>query len=179
MATSAIAQGKVRVAYMQGVPVPDGALVDHAGTPTNDPAVMFEDPMGALGPFGKHKGYGLGLICELLGGGLAGEWTAAQLSHDQEGFTIVNHMLMMLVDPDVFGGANAFAQEVEAMVGYLHATRPAVGVDRVMVPGEPEIAAMQTRSAEGIPIDDNTWRSIVKSAQVAGMSDAEVATLTG
>jgi len=178
MATSAIAQGKVRVAHMQGVAVPDGALLDHEGTPTNNPAVMFDEPKGALSPFGKHKGYGLGLMCELLGGGLAGEWTAAARSHERDTFTIVNHMLMMLLDPDVFGGASAFAQEVNAMVEYLHATRPAVGVDRVMVPGEPEIASAQARGAAGIPIDDNTWNSILKSAQVAGMSEAEVAALT-
>ena len=178
MATSAIAQGKVRVAHMQGVPVPEGALLDHEGAPTTNPAVMFDEPKGALSPFGKHKGYGLGLMCELLGGGLAGEWTAAARSHEQDTFTIVNHMLMMLVDPDIFGGASAFAHEVETMVDYLHATDPAVGVDRVMVPGEPEIASMQTRSTDGVPIDDNTWNSILKSAQVAGMSETEVAELT-
>ena len=176
MATSAIAQGKVRVAHMQGAQVPEGALQDHEGSPTTDPRVMFEDPKGALGPFGKHKGYGLGLMCELLGGGLAGEWTAAQ--EYREGFTIVNHMLMLVLDPDAFGGGKAFAAEVQAMVAHVHSTTPAVGVDRVMVPGEPEIDAMQQRQTDGIPIDDNTWAGILKSAQVAGMSEAEVAALT-
>jgi uncharacterized oxidoreductase len=178
MATSAIAQGKVRVAHMQGVPVPEGALLDHQGEPTTDPSVMFDEPKGALGPFGKHKGYGLALMCELLGGGLAGEWTAAQQSHDTQGFTIVNHMLMLVLDPNVFGGGDAFGGEVQAMIEYLHSTTPALGVDRVMVPGEPEIASAAARSAGGIPIDDNTWSEILKSAQVAGMSEAEIAQLT-
>lgn len=179
MATSTIAQGKVRVAHMQGVPVPEGALLDHQGTPTTDPSVMFTEPQGALSHFGKHKGYGLALMCELLGGGLAGEWTAAQASHEREGFSIVNHMLMLVVDPDLFGGASAFGHEVETMVEYLHATSPAAGVDRVMVPGEPEIVSMQTRTADGVPVDDNTWASILKSAQVAGMSEADIGALTG
>ena len=60
------------------------------------------------------------------------------------------------------------------MVDYLQSTNPAVGTERVMVPGEPEIAAMETRRAEGIPIDDNTWAAILKSAEVAGMTDSEV-----
>ncbi len=68
---------------------------------------------------------------------------------------------------------------MKTMVDYLHATDPAVGVDRVLVPGEPEIASTQTRGAGGIPIDDNTWNSLLKSAQVAGMSETEVAALTG
>ena len=174
MATSAIAQGKVRVAHMQGKPVPEGALVDHEGKPTTNPAVMFDEPLGALGPFGNHKGYGLALICELLGGGLAGEWTAAQPSDHPNGTTIVNHMLMLVLDPNVFGGAEAFADEVDSMVEQLRATTPAAGVERVMVPGEPELAALAERESKGIPIDDNSWAGIVKAAQVVGMSDAEI-----
>ncbi len=177
MATSAIAQGKVRVAYMQGVPVPEGALVDHEGLPTNDPAVMFEEPLGALGPFGKHKGYGLALMCELLGGGLAGEWTAQ--APTPERFSIINHMLMLVLDPDLFGGADKFHNEVTEMVAYLHSTTPATGFDRVRVPGEPEIESVQERTANGIRIDDNSWAEILKSADVAGMSPAEIAGVTG
>lgn len=176
MATSAIAQGKARVAYMQGKPVPAGALVDHEGRPTTNAAVMFEAPLGALSPFGLHKGYGLALICELLGGGLAGEWTAAQPADHPQGSTIVNHMLMLVVDPNVFGGSQAFAKEVSAMVAELHATTPATGVDRVMVPGEPELAAFDERGATGIPIDANTWAGIVEAAEVVGMSRTDIPT---
>jgi uncharacterized oxidoreductase len=177
MATSAIAQGKVRVAYMKGVEVPDGALLDDAGLATNDPKVMFEEPFGSLGPFGAHKGYGLAVMCELLGGGLAGEWTA-QPDKPREN-TIVNHMLMMVLDPAAFGGLNSFQQEVTAMVDYLHSTTPAEGVDQVRVPGDTEREFVSTRSAEGIPIDENSWKGILKAAEVAGVSGAEIAVLTG
>jgi uncharacterized oxidoreductase len=176
MATSAIAQGKVRVAYMKGVPVPDGALIDHQGLPTSNPAVMFEEPFGALGPFGAHKGYGLALACELLGGALAGEWTA-QPERPREG-NIVNHMLMFVLDPAAFGGLEAFQAEVEQMLAYLHSTTPADGTDRVRVPGEPELASAAERSANGIPIDANSWAGILKAAGAAGLSDAEVEALT-
>ena len=177
MATSAIAQGKVRVAYMKGVPVADGALLDHEGMASNDPKVMFEEPFGSLGPFGAHKGYGLAVMCELLGGGLAGQWTA-QPGHPREN-TIVNHMLMMVLDPGAFGGLAQFQSEVTAMVDYLHSATPAAGVDRVRVPGEPEREAMAERSANGIPIDDNSWNGILQAAQAAGLSEEEIASLTG
>lgn len=177
MATSAIAQGKVRVAYMKGVEVPDGALLDEAGLATNDPKVMFEEPFGSLGPFGAHKGYGLAVMCELLGGGLAGEWTA-QPGKPREN-TIVNHMLMMVLDPSAFGGLDSFQQEVTAMVDYLHSTTPAAGVDQVRVPGDPERESVAARSAEGIPIDENSWNGILKAAAVAGMSEAEIAAVAG
>ena len=176
MATSAIAQGKVRVAYMKGEPVPDGSLIDHQGAPTSDPKVMFEEPFGSLGPFGAHKGYGLAVMCELLGGGLAGQWTA-QPGKPREN-TIVNHMLMFVLDPEAFGGVEGFQTEVNAMVDYLHDTTPAEGADRVRVPGEPEREALVERTANGVLIDDNSWAGIRKAAEVAGMSEAEIDSLT-
>jgi hydroxycarboxylate dehydrogenase B len=177
MATSAIALGKVRVAYMKGEPVPEGALVDHEGVATTDAGVMFQEPFGALGPFGAHKGYGLAVMCELLGGALAGEWTAQPANPRNN--SIVNHMLMLVVDPEAFGGVTRFHQEVEAMVDYLHSTPPARDFDRVRVPGEPEQESRAAREAAGIPIDDNSWSGILKAARVAGLSDADIVTLTG
>ena len=50
----------------------DGLLLDAQGQPTDDPAVMFGDPIGALLPFAQHKGFALAVMCELLGGALSG-----------------------------------------------------------------------------------------------------------
>ena len=177
MATSAIALGKVRVAHMKGEPVPEGALVDHEGKPTTDASVMYEQPFGALGPFGAHKGYGLAVMCELLGGALVGEWTA-QPDNPRDN-NIVNHMLMFVLDPAVFGGLDAFEKEVSAMVEYLHSTAPASGVDKVRVPGDPEQESLTMRSAEGIPIDDNSWGGIIAAAEAAGLSQADIERLAG
>jgi uncharacterized oxidoreductase len=176
MATSAIALGKVRVAHAQGVAVEPGALLDAEGAATTDPGVMFRTPAGSLGPFGKHKGYGLALMCELLGGALAGEWTA-QPEQPRVG-TIINHMLMFVFDPAAFGNRDAFQKEVIAMVAYLHGTTPAAGFDRVRVPGDPERESLRARQRDGIAIDENSWAGIVESARVAGLTDAEVRRLT-
>lgn len=177
MATSAIAMGKVRVAYMSGKAVPDGALLDHEGMPTTDPRTMFEAPLGALSPFGTYKGYGLALMCELLGGGLAGEWTM-QPGHERVG-TVVNNMLMFVLDPHAFGGHASFQREVLAMVDYVKGAAPRNGFDRVRVPGEPESEAMAKRSAEGIPIDENSWRALLDAAQEAGMAEDAIRTAIG
>ncbi|MFK7914321.1 MAG: malate/lactate/ureidoglycolate dehydrogenase [Pseudomonadales bacterium] len=172
MATSAIALGKVRVAHMKGEAVADGVLVDHQGVPTNDPGVMYEAPFGSLGPFGGHKGYGLAVICELLGGALAGEWTA-QPGQQRPG-TVVNHMLQFIIDPGAFGGLAAFDAEASAMIDYLNSTAPATGFDRVRVPGDPERETMSQRHSAGIPIDDNSWSGIVAAAERAGVDGADI-----
>lgn len=176
MATSAIALGKVRVAHSQGKTIEPGALLDAEGAPTTDPGVMFRTPAGSLGPFGKHKGYGLALMCELLGGALAGEWTA-QPGQPRVG-TIINHMLMFVFDPAAFGNRGAFQKEVIAMVEYLHGTTPAAGFDRVRVPGDPEREALRARQRDGIEIDPKSWAGILESARLAGLADAEVRRLT-
>ena len=172
MATSAIAMGKVRVAYEAGSSVPPDSLIDANGHSTTDPSVMFTKPPGALGPFGQHKGYGLAVMCELLGGALAGEWTA-QPEHERS-HHIVNHMFMVVVDPAAFGGVEQFQHEVEAMIDYIHSCEPAAGVDRVRIPGEPEIESTVERSKSGIPIDDNSWQMLLQAATQAGMSDQAI-----
>ena len=167
MATSAIALGKVRVAHMKGEQIAPGVLVDHEGKASTDPGVIYQEPRGALGPFGLHKGYGLALMCELLGGALAGEWTA-QPEQPRPG-TIINNMLMFVFDPDIFDGAQQFEKEVEAMLAYVLSSKPAKGVDKVRIPGQPELEAMAERSARGIDIDDNSWAGISAVADALGL----------
>jgi hydroxycarboxylate dehydrogenase B len=177
MATSAVAIGKVRVAAMKGERLPDPVLIDAEGNPSDDPGIFFRPPpRGSLGPFGRHKGYGLAVMCELLGGALAGQWTA-QPARPREG-NIVNHMLTFVVDPAAFGDSAGFHDEVRAMVDYLHSTSPAVGVDRVRVPGDPEREAAAARAA-AIPIDENSWNGIIDAARSAGVSEARIEELTG
>ena len=51
MATTTVAAGKVRVAYMKGEPVPDHSLVDRNGVETTDASVIFsKDGGGAMQP---------------------------------------------------------------------------------------------------------------------------------
>ena len=170
MATSAIALGKVRVAGLKGEDVPPGCLFDAEGRPTNDPSVIASG--GSLGPFGGHKGSGLAYICELLGGALAGEWTMQDES--RQGQITVNHMLMFVLDPDLFGGGEQFRAEVEGMQQYARSSRPAEGVDHVRLPGDPERETMGDRLRNGIPIDDGSLKDICDAAEKAGMTSDDV-----
>ena len=54
-ATSAIAEGKVRVARNKGVPIPPDCLLDADGRPTTDPNQLYTDPPGNLVPFGGAR----------------------------------------------------------------------------------------------------------------------------
>ncbi len=83
-ATSIVAEGKVLVASRGGKKLPKGALVDARRHPERRPALCSTGRMtpkgraimrkgnGAIRAFGDHKGSGLALMCELLGGALTG-----------------------------------------------------------------------------------------------------------
>jgi (2R)-3-sulfolactate dehydrogenase (NADP+) len=67
--TSAVALGKITMAKAAGQPIPLGWAVDADGNPTTDPAAALS---GALVSAGGHKGWGFGLMVELLAAGMTG-----------------------------------------------------------------------------------------------------------
>lgn len=165
-ATSRVAYGKVRNAHASGQRAPRGSLVDAAGRVTDDPAVMFRQPRGALRPLGDHKGYGLALACELLAGALTGGGTISQVPFTEE--RIGNNMLSVLLDPARLPGAAGFAGEVASALAYVKASPPADPLLPVLVAGEPEDASRAARAETGIPVDDAIWGQLREAAASVG-----------
>jgi hydroxycarboxylate dehydrogenase B len=175
MATSAVAMGKIRVARNEGKPAPEGVLIDPAGRPTRDPHVMYRDPLGALLPFGGHKGYALAVVTELLAGALSGGPTI-QPGNERRGGT-VNNMFALLVDPARLAGVDWFRREIDGFVDYVKASPPADAQAPVLVPGDPERIARAERTRTGIAVDGTTWEEILQAAEKVGLARAEVAAL--
>jgi uncharacterized oxidoreductase len=166
-ATSRVAQGKMRVAHNEGRKVPEGYLIDEHGRPTTDPGVVVvpqsNGQFGALMTFGDHKGFGMAVACELLGGALTGSGTWHQAADNRR--AVFNGMLTIVIDPQRLGTQLSFAQEALAFVDWLKQSPPAPGTDGVLLAGEPERAARVARGRDGIDIDDNTWAEL----QAAGL----------
>lgn len=170
-ATSRVAQGKMRVAHNQGKSVQPGLLIDEHGQPTTDPGVVVVPQangfFGALMPFGEHKGYGLAVACELLGGALTGGGTWHHPT--VEGRAVINSMFTVLVDPAKLGTQASFETEALSFVDWLRKSPPADGLDRVQIAGEPERRARQQRERDGIEIDSHTWQEILDAAGKVGL----------
>jgi len=177
MATSGVAQGKVRVAHNKGEQLPPGLLLDDKGNPTVDARFGVIEPFGALTTFGLHKGYGLAVVCELLGGALSGggTWHTADRSKKR----VLNGMLSILIDPQRLGTADAFEREARAFIDWVKQSPPAPGADRVRIAGDPERETRAHRARDGIAVDDTTWQEIRAAGAKLGVAGGRLDSLAG
>jgi len=182
-ATSIVAEGKVLVASRGGKPLPSGALIAADGTLSEDPAQLYgpctpggprihENGTGAIRAFGEHKGSGLALICELLGGALTGTGATGPERR------FANGMFAIYVDPKRIDPEHFFDGDVARYVKYFKNTKPAAGATEVLIPGEPEARTRAERTANGVPLPDDTWAAIVSTARELGVSERAVQTAT-
>ncbi|MBO0738712.1 MAG: malate/lactate/ureidoglycolate dehydrogenase [Alphaproteobacteria bacterium] len=163
MATSMIAMGKVRVARNKGEQLKPGTLLDGDGKPTTDPNAMYRQSRGAVLTFGEHKGYALAFVCEMLAGALCGSGT---MRPERQGRgTATNGMLTILIDPSRLVDREWLREEIAAMTAYITASPPAHPDEPVLIPGDPERGTRAQRIANGVPIDDETWREITAAAR--------------
>ena len=154
-ATTAVAEGKVRLAKAKGDRIPHGWVMGAEGDPTDDPSVLYEG--GTLLPLGGaqgHKGYCLSTAVDILGGLLSG--AAAGKMTDKYG----NGLFIIAVNPLAFDTKEAFEERVKAYVEYLRSSARRSGVDEVLLPGTPERQTRAIRLETGLEIDPDTWARI-------------------
>jgi uncharacterized oxidoreductase len=182
-ATSLVAEGKVLVASRGGKALPPNALIDRDGRISGDPTVLYgphtpdgprnhREGSGAIRAFGEHKGSGLALMCELLGGALTGNGAT------KPDRPFANGMLAFYLDPARIDPTALFDGEVARYVEYVKGTKPVTEGSAVLLPGEPEERTRQDRLANGVPLPDDTWAAIVASAREVGITDERVAAAT-
>jgi uncharacterized oxidoreductase len=166
--TCVVAEGKVRVKKIAGEKCPDGWLLDSKGRPTNDPNDLYAEPPGTILPMGgnqTYKGFGLAMMVEILSGALSGGVCARQTPINQIG----NCVFMLIMDPEHFGGAAHFADEVASLVRFIRGCPTAEGVENITLPGDPERRALAQRSADGITLDERNWAQLAAVATRLGV----------
>ena len=168
------------VASQGGKPLPDDALIAQDGTKSGDPHLLYGDytpagardykhGAGAIRAFGEHKGSGLALMCELLGGALTGNGASAPDRHWSQG------MFSFYVDPEKIDPEHFFPAEVTRMLAFVKGSKPAARDGEVLIPGEPEERNRAERLARGVPLADDTWAALCAAARSAGLTDAHIA----
>lgn len=166
MSTAMIAEGKIRILMNQGEDVPDQCILDANGNPTNDPADFYGPPHGTILPLGSqrgYKGFGLGLLVEILSGIIAG--MATSMEHP-----CTNGLAIMALNPGAFCGVEQFRDLMDDLSEYMTTTPPAPGFDEVVMPGTYDFRMREKRLIEGIPLDSQTWSQIVEAARRVGIT---------
>jgi hydroxycarboxylate dehydrogenase B len=173
-ATSVVAEGKVFVASQGGRPIPNDSLIGPDGKPSDDARLLYGDYVttgkrdiasgtGALRAFGDHKGSGLALMCEILGGALSG------MGCTSPGRRIANGMFSVYVDPARIDPQGLFPQEVIRFMAFVKQAKPAPPAIETLLPGEPERRTRAQRLRDGVPLPEETWGSLLEAARNAGL----------
>lgn len=163
MATTTVAANKVKVYDYHGKTLPSGWAVDGQGTPITDSAqamhFIFKRAEGGLTPLGgtaamsSHKGYGLALMAQVLGGTLGGSSLAVrqQALRKPGDPDDVGHFFLAL-NPDAFRDAGSFEDDLDELIDTMRDTPPANAAQPVLVPGDPEVAARDERIRSGVAL---------------------------
>jgi LDH2 family malate/lactate/ureidoglycolate dehydrogenase len=143
-------------------------LVDADGHPTDNPAVLFTEPAGALLPLGGidngHKGYALGLMVEALSSGLAGHGRA----DPREGWSA--GVFIQVLNPALFGGAENFVRETTHLAETCRHTPPRPGFESVRLPGEEGLKRRSEQLAHGVNLYPGIFTALIPWAQRFGVS---------
>ena len=113
--TTTVALGKITMAKAAGEHIPEGWSIDAEGQPTTDPEAAIT---GSLVSMGGYKGWGFGLMAELLAAGLTGGVVSRDVkplkAPDGPPHDLGQYYLLM--DPGVSGEFFKRLQKVEGAI---------------------------------------------------------------
>jgi LDH2 family malate/lactate/ureidoglycolate dehydrogenase len=156
-ATAAMAYFGVVEAKLKGEALPEGVGFDSDGNPTTDAAKALD---GSVSTFAGHKGFGLSLLVQLLGGPFV-DASFIGLKKEKGSGTLV-----MAIDPGLLVGKDEFLKGADELTEQLKSAKPSSGIG-VLLPGERgDSLAKQAEDSGEIEIADAIWNEL--NAFVAG-----------
>jgi LDH2 family malate/lactate/ureidoglycolate dehydrogenase len=155
IATSVVAASKIYALRELGKAIPEGWIIDKEGLPTTNPEGY--PAVGALLPMAGHKGYGIGLLIEVLTGVIAGGAFGEQVvSWVLEDPTPVNQSHSFLaIDVSHYLDATDFRNRMDELVRFIRNAPRAKGAERIYLPGELEWDARVAALEHGMMLPDH------------------------
>ncbi len=181
MATSSVANNKIKVYELNGKQLPPGWVLDGKGEPVRDPKAAMQiiydkqggggqTPLGGTAEMSSHKGYGLAMMGHILGGTLSGgSFSPIRNKTQKPGDPDRLGHFFLAIDPKVFRPDGAFEDDLDAAIDVLHATPPVDAARPVLVPGDPERASRVARLKDGIPIPETLLKKIKEICERSGV----------
>lgn len=168
MATSAVAEGKIRLANSRRETIPSTWIVDKYGNASTDPQDYFDG--GAILPVGAdqgHKGYGLSFMVEVFSGLLTGLGFGVdpQARHNDGCFISVFNV-------EAFRPLDDFKREIQEFIDFIKASPLSTDSDGIFYPGEFEWRTEQERLTQGIFVEDDTWQQLWRIVEEHDLASA-------
>ncbi|HLN87797.1 MAG TPA: Ldh family oxidoreductase [Candidatus Limnocylindrales bacterium] len=167
MATNTAAAGKLELAVRLGKPIPTGWALNEKAEPTTDPKIAQQArrllPLGGSRESGSHKGYGLGILVEILCGVLTGTVTALNSNQEPRGH------FFGAIDPSAFRPVAEFKRDMDRLIRELKSTPPVEGESRVYVAGEIEFETAEERAERGIPLHSSVLKGLREVSEQLGV----------
>ncbi|WHX86984.1 Ldh family oxidoreductase [Bacillus paralicheniformis] len=154
IASGEVACGKVRTALEKGdKKIPFGWIVDKDGRDTDSPLDFLSG--GVVLPFGKHKGYGIGMLIDLFTGVLSGGLYASQVKKQRDDYSSVaeSSHTFIGIRINLFMELEQFFCRIEDWVALIKSSKRAEGIEEILIPGERELRSYQKKIIEGINLD--------------------------
>jgi len=149
--SSAVAWTAVKRAAEEGREIPLGWALDKNGKPTTDPARGLE---GSMAPSGGYKGFGQGLIVEIMCAAVAGAFRGPQMgSFIDNDKPIGCGQFFIAIAPEPFSGG-AFARQIAALAKSITAQKGA------RLPNSRREANQKSLAKAGIPIDRDLYERL-------------------
>ena len=156
MGTSATTHGAIDWARRNGFEAPPESAVDAEGRFTTDPNAVH-----ALLPFGRHKGYALGLMVQLLAGAVVGA-AGVPDGHTDYG------LMLVAVRPDLFAPREHYESQIAGLIRRLKSVPLMAGHTEILIPGERAFRERERRLRHGIEVPEERLRAIEALAGNAG-----------
>ena len=162
ISTSAVAGGKIVLYAQQNKKIPLGWLLDEDGNPTTDPNELVKEGKitGVQLPMAGYKGFGLGMVIELLGGVLTG-YGPAYTPDYKEG----NGAFIMAIDIEKFLPLDEFGRQTDALFRHVTTVPTDSETEEILIPGELEYRTREQRERNVIPVTDAVWADITAVAE--------------
>ena len=165
--SSVVARGKIIVAAHRNLPIPEGWAIDPEGRPTTDAAAALA---GAVLPFGGPKGSAISFIIDILSGVLTGAAFALHLNTLENLHAVQNlgHVFAAF-RTDLFLPQDEFLARMDEVLTMLKSSAPALGVARVLAPGELELDTEARHRMMGLPLAEEVVRQLIDIGSQVGV----------
>jgi LDH2 family malate/lactate/ureidoglycolate dehydrogenase len=170
IATAAVAGGKVYAAWQRGEAIPPTWLIGPDGHPTTDGSLYPQS--AALAPMAGHKGYGLGLWCEVMSAVLPGghmTWDVGSWIFDPPERPSWHNASMTVYDVSVLSGTG-WGERIRRLKSELRGAVAAEGSSGVVLPGEREWASLRGAQQHGIPLPEDVRVKLREAAALSGVA---------